>query len=184
MSSVLITYNGQVDSTDITTVVLNEEQIEQLLQRAEARLRQKAGSDVEPDSNVLDLTPHIPAEKAQIKVPRLHHNAQTSTYIKEHGGVAKTVTTALVSREQHKMADGLRQVLTKEQIESKRVVCVDPCKIVYGSYEEILSQFTLDADQLLILSMPCFRERIIKIIVTLTLQSTAQLSRSRSEECG
>lgn len=126
MSSVLLASNLQAEPTDTVNVILNDEQIEQLLQQAEARLQQRAEPAAEKDSNVLDLAPQAPAVTTQIRIPKLQHNAQSSAYIKDHGGVAKTVTAALVPREQQKMADNLREVLTGEQLKSKRVVCHNP----------------------------------------------------------
>lgn len=140
--------------------ILTDAQIEELLQEAEDRLRQKVGLASNVDNETLSLSSGAPPSASKVRLSKLEHNLYRSSYIKNHNGVAKTNPSLMVPTEQRKMADGLR-TLNTQQASSKKIVS-SPSVSIWSSiqYEEILSQTSLDADQHLILRMPCYHESI------------------------
>lgn len=137
--------------------ILTDVQIEQLLQEAEHRLRHQAGLATHTDDGTIDLTPVTTAPANRVRLSKLEHNLNPTAYIKDHNGVAKTNANLMVPTEQRRMADGLRSIKTQQT--GKKIVSSPPI-LVSNLYqnEEILSQIYLDADQHLILRMPCYHE--------------------------
>jgi hypothetical protein len=109
--------------------ILTDAQIEELLQEAEDRLRQKAGLTSNVDTGTLSLSSSSPLPASRIRLPKLDHNLDRSSYIKDHNGVAKTNPSLMVSTEQRKMADGLR-TLNTQQTTGKKIVS-DPSLLLF-----------------------------------------------------
>lgn len=139
--------------------ILSDERIEELLKEAEARVRQKAGLKPQTD-DVLALDKDKPAATSSktVHLPKLEHNLERSSYLKNHNGIAKTNPSLMVPAEQRKMAEGLRAV-TRENGESKKVVCLSLAYFI-PNMRKIQSQILLDAHQHLILRLPCFHESL------------------------
>ena len=98
------------------TELLTDDQIEQLLQEAEARLRAKAGQLPPTESeDVIALQESEPAQSKRRAIPRLQHGLNSSSYISEKNGVAQVNPTLLTTPSQQKLADGLRSVETKQR---------------------------------------------------------------------
>jgi len=92
--------------------ILSDEQIEELLLEAEARLRAKAGlpyKAVDEAELALESVTSVPAKR--VRLPKLEHGVDRSSYLKDQDGIARTNSTMMVPAEQRKMADGLREVL-------------------------------------------------------------------------
>lgn len=100
--------------------ILTDAQIEELLREAEDRLRLKAGIPSTPDNETLSLTPVVAPSASKVRLSKLEHNLEPSSYIKNHNGVAKTNSSLMVPSEQRKMADGLRSLDTQQP--SKKIV--------------------------------------------------------------
>jgi len=147
--------------------ILSDEQIEELLQEAEARLRAKAGLPtkvIDNDELALESTTSVPAKR--VRLPKLEHGVDRSSYLKDQNGIVRTNSILMVPAEQRRRADGLREVLRENG--TRKVVSSSLLLTQPFSHEEIISQFSLDADQHLILRVSCFHEIFIIIIVTLT----------------
>ena len=71
---------------------LSDEQVQQLLQEAEDRLRAQSGV-MEPSAALLR------------SLPKLDHGMKTSSYIKEKDGIAQVDAARLVDDEQRKLAN-------------------------------------------------------------------------------
>lgn len=119
--------------------VLTDAQIEELLQEAEDRLRQKAGLPPNIDNETLSLSAVVAPSATKIHLSKLEHNLDRSSYIKNHNGVAKTNPSLMVPTEQRKMADGLRSLDT-QQTSGKKIVSNPSIFISLTQHEEILSQ--------------------------------------------
>lgn len=119
--------------------VLTDEQIENLLQDAEARLRAKAGLSVQKveSDDVLQLESDAVRPTRRLKFPRLEHDLDRSTYIKNENGVAKTSANLTVPTEQRKMAEELRALPAIDSAGKRVVRTFD---IQSPLQEEILSQ--------------------------------------------
>jgi len=83
-------------SPTLETDDLSEEQIEQLLQQAEARLR--AESSVVPFSETSD------------RLPRLDTSALVKPYVNTKGDVARADSSRLIDEKTRKLAEGVRMV--------------------------------------------------------------------------
>ncbi|EXJ86499.1 hypothetical protein A1O3_03450 [Capronia epimyces CBS 606.96] len=100
--------------------ILTDEQIDQLLAEAEARLREQAVLLSTPsgaDEISLDTTEAKAKERKPL--PKLRHGLGQQTYIKDNQGVALTKPQATIPRDQRKLADGLRPVEVAEK--SKKI---------------------------------------------------------------
>lgn len=140
-----------------TPELLSDERIEELLKEAETRLRAKAGLEpISANDDVLALDSTNVASQKRIHFPKLEHNLDRNSYLKNHNGIAKASPDLMVPAEQRKMADGLRAV-AKESDTNKKVVRT-LTNASFTQHEEILSQILLDAHQRLILRLPCFHE--------------------------
>ena len=139
--------------------ILTDAQIEELIKEAEDRLRRKAGLEPNVDNETLSLNSAAPLSASRVRLSKLEHNLDRSSYIKNHNGVAKTNPSLMVPTEQRKMADGLRSLST-QQASSKKIVSNPFVFSLSIQHEETLSQTSLDADQHLILRMPCYHESI------------------------
>merc|ERR1711939_843634 len=92
---------------------LSEDQIDQLLQEAEARLRSKTGTSVathSQDELTLSLNEDKPEFAKRQPIPSLQHGLDKTSYIQDHGGVAQIRPELLASTDQQKLADQLRPV--------------------------------------------------------------------------
>lgn len=118
--------------------ILTDAQIEELLQEAEDRLRLKAGLPANAGNETLSLTSPNPLSTSKVRLPKLEHNLDQSSYIKNHNGVAITNPSLMVPPEQRKMADGLR-TLTVQQTNGKKIVS-NILHFHFVQHEEILSQ--------------------------------------------
>lgn len=136
---------------------LSDERIDELLKEAETRLRAKAGLAPLSDETLTSKS-QIPPSTNRVHLPRLEHNLQQSSYLKNQNGVTRTNPNLMVPEVQRKMAEGLRTISTNTII-GKKVVC--PWLLFpFLSHEEIKSQSILDAHQHLILRLPYFSESI------------------------
>ncbi|KAK5082925.1 dTDP-fucopyranose mutase [Lithohypha guttulata] len=93
--------------------ILSDERIEELLQEAETRLRQKAGLEA------LDTVPTTAGPVKRVHLPKLEHNLEKASYLKNHNGVVKTNADLMVPVAQRKMADGLRSVVNETENRKK-----------------------------------------------------------------
>ncbi|KAK5942185.1 dTDP-fucopyranose mutase [Knufia obscura] len=104
-----------------TPELLSDERIEELLKEAETRLRAKAGLEpISANDDVLALDSTNVASQKRIHFPKLEHNLDRNSYLKNHNGIAKASPDLMVPAEQRKMADGLRAV-AKESDTNKKV---------------------------------------------------------------
>ncbi|ETI23319.1 hypothetical protein G647_05119 [Cladophialophora carrionii CBS 160.54] len=87
--------------------VLTDEQIDDLLTQAEARLRAKAAG---ADEGERLLVTGNTASKPRKPLPKLRHGLTRSTYIKDNQGVAQTDPKATIVQPQVSQAGGLRPV--------------------------------------------------------------------------
>lgn len=118
---------------------MTDEQIDQLLVEAEARLREKAALLSTPArANEIRLD-NTEAKARQRKpyvdqilltasltdkissLPKLRHGLGQQTYIKDSQGVAQTKPQAAIPQDQRKLADGLRTVEVAQK--AKKIVC-------------------------------------------------------------
>jgi len=77
---------------------LSEDQIEQLLQQAEARLRAEHGNNAQQN------------DKALARLPHLDTSAVTKPYVNTKGDVARADTHRLIDGEARKLAEGIRKI--------------------------------------------------------------------------
>jgi hypothetical protein len=106
--------------TEADTGILTEEQIDQLLQEAENRLRAKAGQPVrEETDDVIALHESQPTATKRKTIPRLQHGLNAS-YIGDNKGVAQ-LTPGHLASSQPRVAGQLRSVDAKQN--KKREVC-------------------------------------------------------------
>ena len=108
----------------VETKVLSDDQIEQLIQEAEARAHARAGAIAAPAPDH-ELTLQIDtSEFAQRKaIPRLEHGLERQSYIQEQQGVAQVKPELLATKEQHTLAEQLRTVeAQKKKKKSKKQV--------------------------------------------------------------
>jgi len=102
--------------------ILSDDRIEELLKEAETRLRAKAGLEpVTADDDVLALETTQAVPGKIVHFPKLEHNLERSSYLKNHNGIVKASPDLMVPAEQRKMAEGLR-VVAKDIGDSKKVV--------------------------------------------------------------
>ncbi|EXJ62825.1 hypothetical protein A1O7_03265 [Cladophialophora yegresii CBS 114405] len=87
--------------------VLTDEQIDELLSQAEARLREKAAG---ADEGEILLVADNTAPKSRKPLPKLRHGLARSTYIKDNHGVAETDPKATIVQPQASQAGGLRPI--------------------------------------------------------------------------
>jgi hypothetical protein len=112
-------------TAEMEAEALSDEQIEQLLQEAEIRLRAREGQVVPVESEDLIALQETEASRTKRKaIPRLQHGLQTSSYISEKNGVAQVNPTLLATPAQRKIADNLRNVQVKQK--NKKEVCASP----------------------------------------------------------
>ncbi|EXJ80286.1 hypothetical protein A1O1_08428 [Capronia coronata CBS 617.96] len=96
--------------------ILTDEQIDQLLVEAEARLREKAGLSLTASgADEISLVTAEVKAKQRKPLPKLRHGLGQQTYIKDSQGVALTKPQATIPKEQRKLADGLRAVEVAEK---------------------------------------------------------------------
>lgn len=127
--------------------IMSDEQIDELLQQAEARLREKAGLQIQK----------IEGKEKRIAIPKLQHGMDKSSYISEKNGVARVDPNLLVKKDDNKMADGLRSIEAKGK--SKAVVSfIISLLFSVTIMRKIFPKTFLDADQQFILNLPCFHE--------------------------
>jgi len=157
----------------MATESLNEEQIEQLLQEAETRSREKAGiiTQVQNEEDEGNLT--LSTESVTRKpLPRLKHGLGRNSYIHEKHGVVHVNPDLVVGKQQKKLADTLRTVDILEK--SKKVVRPSLVSNFCCSNEEIYPNLILDADQQSFLDCPA-SVRDLLFIVTLTISTAFQI---------
>ncbi|EHY57471.1 dTDP-fucopyranose mutase [Exophiala dermatitidis] len=96
--------------------ILTDEQIDQLLVEAEARLREKAGlSSTSAGADEISLNTTGVKTKQRKPLPKLQHGLAQQTYIKDNHGVAEAKPQATIPKDQRKLADGLRSVEVAEK---------------------------------------------------------------------
>ena len=144
-----------VSSQLAASETLSDEQIEHLLQEAEARLRAKAGLAVQrtESDDIMQFEDAVTKQAKQIRFPKLDHQLAGSVYIRNENGIAKTSAQLTVPAEQSKMAEELRSLPTQNPAGKK--VVRPSISLKSFSHEEIISQIFLEAHQHLILRMPC-----------------------------
>jgi hypothetical protein len=152
----------------IQTGVLTDDQIEALLQEAENRLKAASSTTqavvpVEDDEH-LSLSEKKPEFAKRKPIPRLQHDLKHPNAIQERDGVARIAPELLSTKQQ---ALKLKSVEVKDK--TQKDVSRDqplPC-----SYMRKSIPIFLDADQYLVLRLPCLHESLsfLKIIVTLTI---------------
>ena len=135
-------YPGE-DTIQNAHEILSDDRIEELLKEAETRLRTKAGLEpVAPVDDVLALEPSQAVPRKGIHFPKLEHNLERSSYLKNQNGIVKASPDLMVPAEQRKMAEGLRAV-AKDIGDSKKVVSTQssPISIAFNmrkSYPKFL----------------------------------------------
>ena len=98
------------------TDVLSDQQIEWLIQEAEARARAKAGTISAPvEENVLTLSEDTPEIARRKPIPKLKHGLERQSYIQEQHGVAKVKPELLATKEQQTLAEKLKTVETRRK---------------------------------------------------------------------
>ena len=116
---------NQVDDVGLSAVprILSDDEIEKLLNEAESRLRMKAGLEpAQDDDNMLSLdTDTVQSSVQRVRLPKLEHNLEKSSYLKHENGVTRTDSSLTIPTEQRKMAEGLRLIAGDQN--SKKVVC-------------------------------------------------------------
>ncbi|KIX10377.1 uncharacterized protein Z518_01459 [Rhinocladiella mackenziei CBS 650.93] len=98
--------------------ILTDEQIDQLLDEAEARLREKA-SLAPTDAIIDEISLRTGETKTRQPLPKLRHGLNRRTYIQDNQGVAETNPPATITDQHQKMGDGLRSVGLSEK--SKKI---------------------------------------------------------------
>ena len=141
MSALVEDPNG--NALNSSPEILSDQQIEELLQEAETRLRAKAGLDLKPQDSeeILSLGSALPAPSKKIHFPKLEHNLDRSSYIKTHNGVAKAAPNLIVPATQREMADGLRAV-SRWNGENKKMVSYFP-SLPFSSMRKSYPNFLL-----------------------------------------
>ncbi len=120
---------------------LSDEQVHQLLQEAEDRLRARSAA-TESSSTLLR------------SLPKLSHGMKTSSYIKEKDGIAQVDAARLVDAEQRKLADTPRAA--KPLSGTKKTVSMINSSFVPLCVRKIYPTLSLDADSWFVLDHPAF----------------------------
>jgi hypothetical protein len=101
---------------------LSDEQIEQLIQEAEARANQRAKSLAITETLLDDeitLQDNIPDTRKRKPIPRLHHGLEKQSYIEERNGVAQVKHELLATKEQRSLAEKLKKPETLHKSNKK-----------------------------------------------------------------
>ena len=107
----------------VETKVLSDDQIEQLIQEAEARAHARAGAIAAPaPDHELTLQIDTPEFAKRKAIPRLEHGIERQFYIQEQQGVAQVKPELLAMKEQHTLAEQLRTVEAQKKKKSKKQV--------------------------------------------------------------
>lgn len=128
---------------------LSDEQIQQLLKEATARLT----SPQQHDQRI-----SAPTQISGRLIPKLQNTNAHAPYIREVNGVAIADPKLLISEEQRKLSDNLRDVDTAAP--SKKLVGFILIHIA-TSHEENNPNISLDADQLSVMASPAPMRDII-----------------------
>ncbi|OAP57067.1 hypothetical protein AYL99_09180 [Fonsecaea erecta] len=91
------------------TSVLSDEQIDDLLAQAEARLREKSKATDEDEISLEIVKPTTTSRKI---IPKLHHGLVRPKYINDKQGVAETNAKAVLELQQSLLVDGFSSVET------------------------------------------------------------------------
>ena len=159
--------------SETSAEILSDEQIDQLLQEAETRLRAKAGQVAPTESDdVITLQDTHAVRTKRKAIPRLQPGSMAKSYIAEKDGVAHVNPGLLSTAAQQKLANGLRSVEKKQK--SKKEVGTLSVHRDHIHMRKIHPNL-LDAVQHFFLTCPAPYESI-KFIIIVTLTTIISLS--------
>ena len=121
---------------------LSDEQIEELIQEAEQRLRRKRQPSVPVESeDILTFEENTSEKPTRVRIPRIEHGLDLKGYLQDQKGVIRVKPELLANKQQQNLADRLR-CLEAEQKPTKKEVCSSKFTCLQPFHEENLPKFS------------------------------------------